>query len=93
MILSEDLTIAFANLFWATTNQISKLNIYLTCSRLILSQLYHRSTKVLMHILAVCLRGRCHLDKEKFNMDQMLPSVYSLLIHGLDSYNENWEEM
>jgi hypothetical protein len=62
IVLNEELAVSFANLYWKTGSQVSKINIYLTCSRLILTRNVHRSTKVLLHLLAVCLRGRGHLE-------------------------------
>lgn len=79
--LNEDLTIEFANHFWMTTDQSIKLNIYLTCCNLITKALFRRSTKVLMHLLAVGLRGKQHLQNAQLgiNIEQILLRPHALL--------------
>ena len=89
MRLDEAVLISLTNFYWSQDLKVIRTNIYLLCLNLLEGGSFIPSTKALVQILIVCLKGKQHLEK---NIHFLVPSDLELATKALTIYNQNEDE-
>ena len=89
MRLDEAVLLCLTNFYWSQELKIIRNNIYLICLNVLEGGLFISSTKALVQILIVCLKGKHDLEKK---IHFLVPSDLELATKALTIYNQKEDE-